>query len=69
MYSNDRAELRSFAHEAIMGMLSYNVSKKEAYLYLTNKLDLMNSSYELQCCIYDLDPVLYIRACEVYHGV
>jgi hypothetical protein len=69
MYSYDRTILKTFAHESIMMMLSYNVSKKEAYLYLTNKLDLMNSSYELQCCIYDLDPLLYIRACEVHHGV
>jgi hypothetical protein len=57
-------ELVNFAHEAIMTMLSYNVDKFEAYLYLTNKIDLMVSSYELQCCIFDLDPIQYIRECD-----
>ena len=63
MYSGQE-ELRSFAHAAIQEMLSYNVQKYEAYLYLTNALEIMDSSYELQCCIYDLDPILYIRECD-----
>lgn len=63
MYTN-REELKTIAHEAIMEMLSYNVDKLEAYQYLTNKLHLMYGSYELQCCIYDLDPVEYIRICD-----
>lgn len=61
---SDREELRSFAHEAIMEMLSYNVKRLEAYAYLTNKLHLMHCSYELQCCIFDQDPVEYIRVCD-----
>jgi hypothetical protein len=64
MLDTERAELRAFAHEAIMDMLSYNVTKLEAYLYLTNKLNLMDSSYELQCCIFDVDPIEYIRECD-----
>lgn len=64
MYGYDREDLRSFAHEAIQGMLSYNVSKDEAYMYLTNKINLMDSSYELQCCIFDVDPIQYIRECD-----
>lgn len=59
-----REELRSFAHEAIQSMLSYNVQKIEAYMYLTNKLPIMQSSYELQCCIFDQDPIEYIRECD-----
>lgn len=65
MYGYDRQSLRTFAHEAIQKMLSYNVTRYEAYLYLSNKLGLMESSYELQCCIYDLDPILYIRSCKI----
>ena len=61
---NDREELLVFAHEAIMSMLSYKVDNREAYLYLTNKLDLMDGSYELQCCIFEEDPLTYIRECE-----
>jgi len=61
---SSREELRSFAHEAIQEMLSYNVQKLEAYMYLTNKLPIMQSSYELQCCIFDLDPIEYIRECD-----
>jgi len=57
-------DLRSIAHGAILDMLSYNVSKKEAYKYLTNQIDIIKGSYELQCCIYDLDPILYIRECD-----
>jgi hypothetical protein len=60
----ERQQLLSFAHEAISSMLSYNVDKNEAYLYLTNKLSLMNGSYELQCCIFDEDPITYIRECD-----
>jgi len=63
MYDN-REELLSFAHEAIMEMLSYNVQKLEAYAYLTNKIHLMYCSYELQCCIFDQDPIEYIRICD-----
>ena len=59
-----RMELRSFAHEAIQMMLSYNVRKLEAYEYLTNQIHLMHCSYELQCCIFDQDPVEYIRVCD-----
>lgn len=55
------SDLREFTHEAILDMLSYNVTRKEAYCYLTNKIKICDSSYELQCCIYDLDPVEYIR--------
>lgn len=64
MYEN-REELLSFAHEAISVMLSYNVDKREAYEYLTNKIDLIHSSYELQCCIFDQDPISYNRECTV----
>lgn len=60
----DRAGLISFAHEALTSMLSYNVDRWEAYLYLTNQIDLMNTSYELQCCIFDNDPIEYIRECD-----
>lgn len=60
----EREELRTFAHDAIQHMLSWNVEKFEAYLYLTNKIELMDASYELQCCIFDNDPILYIRECE-----
>lgn len=60
----DREALLTFAHEAIQSMLSYNVSKIEAYMYLTNKVDLMDTSYELQCCIFDVDPIQYIRECD-----
>ena len=59
-----RQELIGFAHEAIQVMLSYNVKKLEAYAYLTNKIHLMNCSYELQCCIFDQDPIEYIRVCD-----
>lgn len=59
-----RQDLIDFAHEAIADMLSYNVEKLEAYMYLTNKLKLMDSSYELQCCIFDVDPIQYIRECN-----
>lgn len=59
-----REELRGFAHEAIQTMLSYNVHRLEAYAYLTNQLEIMQSSYELQCCIFDQDPILYIRECD-----
>jgi len=59
-----QAELRSFAHEAIQTMLSYNVHRYEAYAYLTNQLAIMDSSYELQCCIFDQDPIEYIRECD-----
>lgn len=61
---SSREELRSFAHEAIQEMLSYNVHRLEAYAYLTNKLPIMQSSYELQCCIFDQDPIEYIRECD-----
>jgi len=64
MYGYDRSSLLSFAHEAIQSMLSYNVSKNEAYMYLTNEIGLMESSYELQCCIFDVDPIQYIRECD-----
>lgn len=64
MYGYEREALRSFAHEAIQSMLSYNVSKIEAYMYLTNKVNLMDTSYELQCCIFDVDPIQYIRECD-----
>lgn len=60
----EREALLSFAQEAIKEMLSYNVHRYEAYLYLTNKLKIMDSSYELQCCIFDQDPVEYIRECD-----
>lgn len=60
----EREELKQFAHEAIMSMLSFNVSKEEAYNYLTNKINLMQCSYELQCCIFYEDPILYIRECD-----
>lgn len=60
----DRTGLISFAHEALASMLSYNVGKLEAYLYLTNQIDLMHSSYELQCCIFDNDPIEYTRECD-----
>lgn len=59
-----RQDLIDFAHEAITDMLSYNVEKLEAYMYLTNQLKLMDSSYELQCCIFDVDPIQYIRECN-----
>lgn len=61
---SERSDLLQFAHEAIQEMLSYNVSKGEAYNYLTNKIELMKSSYELQCCIFEQDPILYIRECD-----
>lgn len=64
MTLEQRIELRTFAHEAILKMLSYNVEKLEAYAYLTNQLKLMDASYELQCCIFDLDPIEYIRECD-----
>jgi len=64
MYGYDREALLSFAHEAIQKMLSYNVSHNEAYMYLTNEIGLMESSYELQCCIFDVDPIQYIRECD-----
>ena len=64
LYDESREELRGFAHEAIQMMLSYNVNRYEAYLYLTNALKIMDSSYELQCCIFDLDPIEYIRECD-----
>jgi hypothetical protein len=57
-------ELKVFAHQAIISMLSFNVSKEEAYKYLTNKIDLMHCSYELQCCIFYEDPIEYIRQCD-----
>jgi len=63
MYS-DREELRGFAHEAILMMLSYNVHKGEAYAYLTNQIGIISCSYELQCCIFDQDPIEYIRECD-----
>jgi hypothetical protein len=63
MYSG-REELLSFAKEAIAEMLSYNVHRYEAYLYLTNQLEIINASYELQCCIFDQDPIEYIRKCD-----
>ena len=59
-----REELIGFAKEAIQVMLSYNVHRYEAYAYLTNKIHLMNTSYELQCCIFDQDPIEYIRVCD-----
>lgn len=61
---DEREALLSFAHEAISVMLSYNVQKLEAYEYLTNKIHLMHCSYELQCCIFDQDPIEYIRVCD-----
>lgn len=64
MCYHDREELILFGHEAISSMLSYNVDKYEAYLYLTNQLDLVHASYELQCCIFDEDPITYIRECD-----
>ena len=63
MYDN-REALLSFASEAIADMLSYNVDKYEAYLYLTNAVEITNCSYELQCCIFDQDPIEYIRECD-----
>lgn len=59
-----REELLGFAKEALQVMLSYNVHRYEAYAYLTNRLHLMNTSYELQCCIFDQDPIEYIRVCD-----
>jgi hypothetical protein len=64
---SDRESLKAFAHEAIQHMLSYNVSKIEAYNYLTNKIELPRCSYELQCCIYDNDPIEYCRKCPFYN--
>jgi len=60
----ERNELLTFAHDAIQDMLSYNVDKNEAYLYLTNAIKIMECSYELQCCIFDQDPIEYIRECD-----
>ena len=60
----ERNELMTFGHEAITLMLSYNVEKMEAYLYLTNGINIMGCSYELQCCIFDQDPIEYIRECD-----
>lgn len=60
----EREALLEFAGEAIKAMLSYNVHRHEAYLYLTNQLEIMHSSYELQCCIFDQDPIEYIRECD-----
>jgi hypothetical protein len=62
-----REELLTFAKEAIKDMLSYNVHRHEAYKYLTNKLHLIQCSYELQCCIFDQDPIEYIRRCEEWN--
>jgi hypothetical protein len=62
----DREELRSFAHEAIQCLLSYNVERFEAFLYLTNRLELCMASYELQCAIFDQDSIGYIRHHEMY---
>jgi hypothetical protein len=59
-----RQELIGFAKESIDKMLSYNVRRREAYAYLTNRVDLMDTSYELQCCIFDVDPIEYIRECD-----
>lgn len=61
-------ELRTFAHEAVLHMLSYNVAKLEAYMYLTNQVELMDTSYELQCCIFDNDPIEYNRQCKKRFG-
>jgi len=66
VYGYEQKELLDFAHQAIQTMLSYNVHKHEAYLYLTNTLKIMDGSYELQCCIFDQDPIEYIRECELY---
>lgn len=60
----EREALMTFAHEAIQEMLSYNVERYEAYLYLTNQLTIMKASYELQCCIFDQDPIGYTRECD-----
>ena len=64
MYGYEREALLNFAHEAIQKMLSYNVHRHEAYLYLTNALNIIDASYELQCCIFDTDPIEYIRECD-----
>lgn len=58
-------ELQGFAREAIKKMLSYSVDRIEAYEYLTNKRPLEMCSYELQCCIYDVDPIEYNRVCKL----
>jgi hypothetical protein len=65
----EREALLSFAKEAISSMLSYNVQREEAYLYLTNQLPIMKASYELQCCIFDEDPIEYIRECDKIQAV
>jgi hypothetical protein len=59
-----RDELMGFAKEALDKMLSYNVDKSEAYRYLTNQITLFECSYELQCCIFDVDPIEYVRVCS-----
>lgn len=65
MYYPAKEDLKSFADEVVDTMLSYNVSRTEAYLYLTNQIDLMDGSYELHCCVFDLDPIQYIRECDL----
>ena len=56
--------LSGFAKEAFHQMLSYNVSRTEAFLYLTNEIEIVRASYELQCCICDTDYIGYIRECD-----
>lgn len=56
--------LSGFAKEAFENMLSYNVSKTEAVLYLTNEIEIVCASYELQCCICDTDYIGYSRECD-----
>lgn len=63
-YGYEKEALQGLAHEAISCMLSYNVSKLEAYLYLTNKVDLMDCSYELHCCVFEEDRPQYLRECD-----
>jgi hypothetical protein len=67
MTPQEREDLRSFAHDAIQDMLSYNVEKYEAFLYITNEIDLCDATYELQCCIFDNDPVGYLKHREFHN--
>ena len=45
-------------------MKSYGVEPWEIRSYLRNETILCESSYELQCCIFDSDPVEYYRQFE-----
>jgi len=54
-----------FVNETVDIVCSYNVDKREIFEYLYMGKNISQCSYEMQCAIFDLDPIGYTRDCHI----